>query len=154
MNRYLLIVLGVALAWMPVQADTGGGRQDIHPTAELAQPLMPGMEAPAFTVRDAKGEPIQFDPATIKRPLVLTFYRGGWCPYCNLHLSEMRHAEQQLRELGFDIWFLSIDRPDVLRPSLDEPEIGYTLLSDSSLDHSLDTLSCTATFCSTRMPGA
>jgi peroxiredoxin len=134
MNRFLMIVFAAALAWAPVQADAGEQRQQIHATAEQAQPLMPGMEAPSFTVRDANGNAVQFDAAALERPLVLTFYRGGWCPYCNLHLSEMRHAERQLRDLGFDIWFVSIDRPDVLRPSLGEPDIGYTLLSDSGLD--------------------
>ncbi len=67
------------------------------------------------------------------KPVVLTFFRGGWCPYCNLHLSEMRKAETQLEELGFDIWFISIDKPELLLASLDDPDIGYTIYSDSSL---------------------
>jgi peroxiredoxin len=64
---------------------------------------------------------------------VLTFFRGGWCPYCNLHLAEMRHAEVQLKEMGFAVWFMSIDKPGVLVESLDEPDIGYTLYSDAQI---------------------
>jgi len=41
----------------------------------------------------------------------MSFFRGGWCPYCNLHLSEMRLVEKQLKEMGFNIWFISIDKP-------------------------------------------
>ena len=65
--------------------------------------------------------------------MVLTFFRGGWCPYCNLHLSELRLAEEQLKDMGFDIWFISIDKPELLLESLDDPNIGYTIYSDSSL---------------------
>lgn len=131
--RVFLIVLAVTLFWVPLKADAGDERQEIHATAELAQPLMPGMMAPSFTVRDVQGDDFHFDPASMEKPLVLSFYRGGWCPFCNLHLSEMRHAEKELQDLGFDVWFLSIDQPEVLRPSLDEPDISYTLLSDSGL---------------------
>lgn len=110
------------------------GRREIHASADLVQPLLAGMEAPEFSVLDVRGESFQFVPDAISKPVVLTFFRGGWCPYCNLHLSEMRHAEKQLREMGFDIWFISIDKPEMLLESLDDPKIGYTMYSDSSLD--------------------
>ena len=133
MMRVFLIVLAATLFWVPLMAEAGDERQEIHATAELAQPLMPSMMAPSFSVRDVRGDDFHFDPASMEKPLVLSFYRGGWCPYCNLHLSEMRHAERELQDLGFDVWFLSIDQPEVLRPSLDQPDISYTLLSDSGL---------------------
>jgi peroxiredoxin len=46
----------------------------------------------------------------------------------------MRLAEKQLRDMGFNIWFISIDKPELLLESLDDPTIGYTIYSDSSLD--------------------
>jgi peroxiredoxin len=70
----------------------------------------------------------------MQKPLVLSFFRGGWCPYCNLHLAELRKAENELREMGFDIWFISIDRPELLYESLQQPDLGYTILSDSKLE--------------------
>lgn len=109
-------------------------RTGIHGDANDVQPLLPGMQAPAFDVQDVEGRSVQFDPENMPRPLVLSFFRGGWCPYCNLHLAEMRKAEVELKELGFDIWFISIDQPDVLYESLEQPDIGYTILSDSKLD--------------------
>jgi len=110
------------------------GREIIHASADQVQPLLAGMKVPEFTVRDAKNEVFQFDPEKQVKPVVLTFFRGGWCPYCNLHLSEMRLAEKQLKDMGFDIWFISIDKPELLLESLDDPDIGYTIYSDSSLD--------------------
>ena len=51
-----------------------------------------------------------------------------------MHLSEMRLAEEQLRAMGFEIWFISIDKPELLYESLDDPDTGYTIYSDSSID--------------------
>ena len=125
-------VLFVLLAGAEVRA--GETRTAVHASAEDVQPLLPGMEAPEFNVLNVKGEAVRFDPGNMHKPLVLTFFRGGWCPYCNLHLAELRKAENELREMGFDIWFISIDRPEQLYASLDQPDIGYEILSDSSLD--------------------
>ena len=109
-------------------------REDIHDSADQVQPLLAGMKAPGFTVRDAGNQAFRYESDTQTKPVVLTFFRGGWCPYCNLHLSEMRLAEEQLKEMGFNIWFISIDKPELLLESLDDPEIGYTIYSDSSLE--------------------
>lgn len=108
-------------------------REDIHASAEEVQPLLIGMTAPSFTVRDVSNQVVNFEAGEQARPIVLSFYRGGWCPYCNLHLSEMRLAEQQLTDMGFDIWFISIDKPELLLASLDDPDVGYTIYSDSAL---------------------
>ena len=109
-------------------------RTDIHLDANDVQPLLPGMQAPAFEVFSVEGQPVHFDPENMQKPLVLTFFRGGWCPYCNLHLAELRKAEGELNEMGFDIWFISIDRPELLYDSLEQSDIGYTILSDSGLE--------------------
>jgi peroxiredoxin len=109
-------------------------RTAIHETAEQVQPLLPGMMAASFTLRDVEGNEVAFDPSVMEKPLVLSFFRGGWCPYCNMHLAELRHAEMELKELGFDIWFVSIDKPELLYESLDQPGIAYTIYSDAQLE--------------------
>ena len=109
-------------------------REDIHDSADQVQPLLAGMKAPDFTLRDVRNQAFLYKSDAQTKPVVLTFFRGGWCPYCNLHLSEMRLAEEQLKELGFDIWFISIDKPELLYESLGDPGIAYTIYSDSSLE--------------------
>lgn len=96
-------------------------------------PLLPGTNAPSFTVTGVTGNTVQVNPQQLEKPLVITFYRGGWCPYCNLHLAELRKAEETLLAQGFDVWFISPDKPERLIESLDDPEIGYTIYSDSSM---------------------
>ena len=134
MIKLLKISVLMATLVFSLTVQAGGSRQDIHESASDVQPLLAGMKAPAFVVTDVEGRPFEFDPDAMTRPVVLTFYRGGWCPYCNLHLSELRLAEKQLGDMGFDIWFISIDRPELLLESLDDPEIGYTIFSDASLN--------------------
>lgn len=130
--KTVLLGLLFAAACGPLHAD--GQRSDIHADANEVRPLLPGMPAPAFELRSADGKPVAFDPQNMAKPLVLTFFRGGWCPYCNLHLAELRKAEAELESLGFDIWFVSIDKPEVLYASLEQPDIDYRVLSDSKLE--------------------
>ena len=127
----LILVLFMGFSVLIMAADD---REDIHASAEDVQPLLVGMKAPDFTVLDVENGAVRFVSGQQENPVVLTFYRGGWCPYCNLHLSELRLAEEQLKAMGFDIWFISIDKPELLLASLDDPDIGYTVYSDSALN--------------------
>ncbi len=134
MNKFISGLIAAILLLTSFAAMAAGNREDIHGSADRVQPLLAGMKAPDFTVRNVEGNAFEFNAGQKGKPVVLTFFRGGWCPYCNLHLSEMRLAEKQLREMGFDIWFISIDKPELLLESLADPDIGYTIYSDSSLE--------------------
>ena len=134
MIKFTATLLWIILAVTSLASLADGNRNVIHASADQVQPLLPGMTVPGFVVRDVEGQDVVYNPDKQQRPLVLTFFRGGWCPYCNLHLSELRLAETRLKDMGFDIWFISIDKPELLRASLDDPGTGYTLLSDSKLE--------------------
>jgi peroxiredoxin len=105
-------------------------------SAEEARPLPPGSKAPAFTARRVAGSDYRFDPDAMRAPLLLVFYRGGWCGYCNMHLAELRDAVPELKAMGYEVLFLSADRPEILYSSLEEKnrDLDYTLLSDSKLE--------------------
>ena len=78
-----------------------------------------------------------FDPDNLQQPTVLISIRGGWCPYCNAQLSELRHVIPQLSESGFDVLFLSSDRPEILLDGLEQETqesidgLNYVILSDA-----------------------
>jgi peroxiredoxin len=133
MNQQIKALIFLLLITLPGSLFAESQRNDIHVDANDVQPLLPGMKAPAFEVRNANGQAVEFNPEKMDQPLVLSFFRGGWCPYCNLHLAELRKAEEELESMGFAIWFISIDRPELLYESLDQPDIAYLVLSDSKL---------------------
>ena len=100
-----------------------------------AKALQVGDSAPPFTVHRTDGAPFIFAPDRLVKPQVLIFYRGGWCPYCNTQLADLHEVEPQLRKSGFDVLFLSTDKPELLYSSLKEQNkrLPYTLLSDNEL---------------------
>jgi peroxiredoxin len=134
MNRLASVLLAIFVTAISAVTMAADNREAIHASADLVQPLLPGMKAPDFTVRNAADENFEFIGTELTKPVVLTFFRGGWCPYCNLNLSELRLVEKQLKEMGFSVWFISMDKPELLLESLEDPGIGYTIFSDSSLD--------------------
>src|SRR5271168_430345 len=107
---------------------------DIPSDPAQVQPLAVGMRAPAFSAQTKDGLLRTFSPESYQKPTVVIFYRGGWCPYCNMQLSDLHLVEPKLRQSGFEIVFLSTDRPELLYSSLKATDIHYTLLSDSHLE--------------------
>ena len=107
-------------------------------TADAIRPLGAGDAAPRFTVETIDDEQFEFNPQNLKRPVVLLAFRGGWCPFCNMYLSDMRQVIPEISAMGIDVLFLSGDRPELLFASLnretqeDIAGLDYTILSDAN----------------------
>lgn len=132
-SKMTTVTTGLFLLAMSVTADL-----NLAPSAEETQPLQPGDKAPAFTVHRVDGSPFAFDPDQLDRPTLIITFRGGWCPYCNTHLQELRHVIPEIKAAGYEVLFLSADRPEILYSSLKEEnqELDYLVLSDSKLQAS------------------
>jgi len=102
-----------SLSVQPLLAD-----MHVAAAAEDVKPLRSGQRAPAFVVQDVTGEALAFDPNALARPTVIITFRGGWCPYCNMHLSELHTVVPEIASMGVDVMFLSGDRPETLYESL------------------------------------
>ena len=100
---------------------------------DAVRPVMIGQTAPPFELSAADGSRYRLDPTAMPGPAIVVFYRGGWCPYCAAHFMELRKAEDAIREMGYELVFVSPDRPQKLAESLTQLEVGYTLLSDSDM---------------------
>ncbi len=111
--------------------------EHVAASAEETQPLRSGQQAPAFVVRDVNGDEFAFEPDALQRPAVIITFRGGWCPYCNLHLSELHAVVPEIAALGVDVLFLSGDRPETLYESLSAETqetidgLDYQIFSDA-----------------------
>lgn len=97
------------------------------------RPLLIGATVPQVALQTADGKAFDLSGAVAKKPTVLIFYRGGWCPYCNTHLGQLQTAEAELLKLGYQILAISPDRPEKLGESVEKHKLTYTLLSDHSM---------------------
>lgn len=131
-----VIVAAAALLLTAIQS--GAEELNIAASAEATQPVKVGERAPGFTVRQVDGTAFHFDPNALQRPVVLITFRGGWCPFCNVQLQELRHVVPELKQSGYDVLFLSADRPEILYSSLkdENQELDYTILSDADMQAS------------------
>jgi peroxiredoxin len=98
------------------------------------RPLMIGQRAPDAQVLGVNGSRISLKRVLDGKQTVLVFYRGGWCPYCNRQLAQLRHIEATLRQIGYQVVALSGDAPEKLRAGVLDKPPPYTLLSDVRLD--------------------
>ncbi len=96
-------------------------------------PIEVNARAPKFVAQEVDGRLFHFDPASLRQPTLIIFYRGGWCPYCNAQLQDLHTVVPQIAAMGYQVLFLSTDQPKLLYSSLKE-KVDYHLLSDSSMD--------------------
>jgi hypothetical protein len=71
-----------------------------------------GDQAPTFTLPDAHGKKLSLSDLLQSGPTVVTFYRGGWCPYCNLQLRAYQAALPEMTALGARLVAISPELPD------------------------------------------
>lgn len=93
-----------------------------------------GDQAPDFTLANARGEPVKFSALLARGPVVLTFYRGGWCPYCSLQLRAYQRVLPAIRALGAQLVAISPEAPDRSLTTAQKNELEFEVLSDVTGD--------------------
>ena len=109
-------------------------------TAELvasgaaARALKAGDRAPAFTLRDPDGQATSSADLLARGPLVVSFYRGVWCPYCNMELQALQAALPAFETLGAALVAISPQTAPNSRKSVRQNDLGFPILSDPHND--------------------
>lgn len=124
MRHLIIIIFWIVLFTLPVSAQLAEKAQDISP-------LLVGETVPDAVLKSAESSDQSFLSILSKKPTVVLFYRGGWCPYCNAHLSDIRDAEGEILALGYQIIAISPDSPENLKASNEKNELNYQLYSDA-----------------------
>lgn len=106
----------------------------VEPTA--ISPLLIGEKIPNITLSDVAGKKMGLLELAAQKPSVIVFYRGGWCPYCNLHLAELQAIEPDIIHTGYQIIAISPDSPESLQASISKNKLNYLLLSDNHTEAS------------------
>jgi peroxiredoxin len=111
------------LAPMPVVASS----------AELTRPLEFGMPAPDITYLTAENAPIALSAFWTKKPVVLIYYRGGWCPYCTRQLMGLPRTAEKLKRMGYTTLVVGADKPESIRKYA-SPGVDFEILSDHTME--------------------
>lgn len=88
------------------------------------------MRAPDFTLPNAIGKEVRLTDRLAIGPVILTFYRGGWCPYCNLELRAYQQVLPQIQKLGASLIAVSPQTPDASLSTAEKNNLEFDVLSD------------------------
>ncbi|MXV13793.1 peroxiredoxin-like family protein [Hufsiella ginkgonis] len=100
---------------------------------ELKDPLRlkAGDSAPMFELPNAVGKRIALEDFLAEGPVIITFYRGVWCPYCNLALSTYQRILKQIKSYGANLFAISPQLPDHSLSTKEKNKLEFEVLSDS-----------------------
>lgn len=107
---------------------------DLIASGAAARALKAGDKAPDFTLGDPEGRPVSSADLLARGPLVVSFYRGVWCPYCNMELQALQAALPAFETLGASLVAISPQTAPNSRKSMRQNDLGFPILSDPRND--------------------
>ena len=92
--------------------------------------LKKGDRVDDFILPDAHGAPVDLQSLLEAGPVVISFYRGGWCPYCNIELRGLERALPEIKALGASLLAISPQLPDNSLSTEEKNHLTFPVLSD------------------------
>jgi len=92
-----------------------------------------GQKVPVVHAQDLQGHDVSLDSLVAKGPLLLAFYRGGWCPYCNFEIRALTQAFPEYQKRGVLPVAVSVDRLEEASRTNATYQIPFPVLSDQDL---------------------
>lgn len=106
------------------------GIKAVEESGVLESAINVGDIAPDFTLTNAEAKEISLYEELKKGPVVLMWYRGGWCPYCNITMHYMQEFVGEFRERGAELIALSPEKPDDALSMAEKHDLEFVVLSD------------------------
>ena len=107
-----------------------GATKDLIASGIAEQSANQGSAAPDFSLPNAHGEPVASEALWGDGPAVVSFYRGGWCPYCNVELKALQDRLPEIEALGARLVAITPETPDNALSTQEKNEIAFDVLSD------------------------
>ena len=122
-----MAALGLPLLALPFAA-----RAQTQPAAAplTASALRVGDAAPTFSAKDANGRSVELRQLLKKGPVVLYFYRGQWCPFCNKQLSQLQDSLQQLTAKGAQVVVVSPETQENIGQTVTKTKASFPIIHD------------------------
>ena len=106
------------------------GVEQVSRSGVLDKALKVGDKAPDFELPDGSGHLVKLSDQLKGGPVIVTWYRGGWCPYCNIALRGFQKVMPAIKEAGGSMIALSPQTPDRSAKTAADDELGFEVLSD------------------------
>lgn len=100
--------------------------------ASQVKGLLVGDTAPDFTLPNTFGKNVSLSEALKSGIVIIKFYRGEWCPICNLDLREIQKYLSEIRSFGATLLAISPQKPDDALTITQKNELGFEVLSDTN----------------------
>lgn len=107
-----------------------GSIADLEATGIRSAVLKPGDTAPAFALPNALGQTVTSADLLARGPLVVKFYRGAWCSYCNVEVRALMGVLEDIRGLGADMVAITPELPDQMVTMQEKHDLEFEVLSD------------------------
>jgi peroxiredoxin len=88
-----------------------------------------------FTLNNHNGEPRSLSQLRQNGPVVIIFYRGGWCPYCNMELHAYQQALPAIKEAGATLVAITPELPDASLSTAEKHGLAFEVLTDTNSDY-------------------
>lgn len=96
--------------------------------------LQVGVQAPDFIADDFRGEKVQLSSYYEDGPVILVFYRGSWCPYCNAHLQQLQSNLDKFKEYDASLIAVSVDKLDKAAEAVEGYDLKFDVVSNPEGD--------------------
>ncbi|RPF38012.1 peroxiredoxin-like family protein [Streptomyces sp. TLI_185] len=108
--------------------------QELADSGRADRALTVGAQAPRFNLPTATGQTLALDDLLTDGPVVLTFYRGAWCPYCNIALRSLQQHHEAITARGARLVAVSPQIPDESLNLAEKHDLAFDVLSDIGSD--------------------
>ncbi len=108
--------------------------QELIASGQAERALKVGDKAPAFTLNDAEGNPVVSSDLLARGPLIITFYRGVWCPYCNMELQALQDELPAFTAAGASLIAISPQLAASSRKAQRTNHLTFPILHDAGND--------------------
>ncbi|HEX7903150.1 MAG TPA: peroxiredoxin-like family protein [Chitinophagaceae bacterium] len=100
---------------------------------EAPEGLFLNSKAPDFKAKDQNGAEVRLKDVLKKGKVVLVFYRGYWCPYCNRQLKRLEDSLQLIKDKGATLIAVTPEKPDNISQTVEKTKAEYSILYDEGL---------------------
>ena len=106
--------------------------QELIDSGQAERALQAGDLAPDFVLTDSDRNPVALKDLLAEGPVVLSFYRGVWCPYCNIELQALEEAAERIRARGATLVAISMQGAADSRKSQRDNKLSFPILTDKA----------------------